>query len=280
MKQTLAAAAVLIVVFLTVFSGIYLLIQSNEDEENVETADEPVQVTVPEGLTLEQIGAAFADENIMTEDEWFEALEADQVRSHEVKSWVSAEGQGRDHRLEGLLFPATYTISPEDKPADIAVKMLDQMETEVNDETKEQATDLEAFNDIYDAFILASIIERETRVDEERAKVSGVFHNRIEEEMKLQADATVQYLFDEQQERVTYEDLEIESPYNTYQEEGLPPGPISSFGAASLNAAVDPGDHDYLFYVTKKDGSHEHYFAETYEEHEENIARSEENAEE
>lgn len=280
LKQKITAVVVLIVVFLFVFSGIYFLIQSGDGEDNTETADEPVQMTVPEGLTIEQIGAVFAEENVMTEEEWFEALETDEVRNHEVVSWVPDDDQEREHPLEGLLFPATYTVNPDDEPADTAKMMLDQMAAEIEEETIEQAESHETFNDLYEALILSSVIERETRVDEERAKVSGVFHNRIEEDMKLQADATVQYLFDEQREQVTYDDLEKESPYNTYQEDGLPPGPISSFGASSLEAAVEPEDHDYLFYVTKKDGSHEHYFAETYEEHEENIARSEENAEE
>ena len=280
MKNRWIIAAGTAVLFIVAFTGIYALMESGDTEDNEKLEHEtPVDVTIPEGLSLEEMGEIFAEENLMTEEEWMEALDEDEVREHEVTEWVpDNDDEEREHEMEGLLFPATYTVSPEEEPSDVALTMLDQMQEEVNESIIDQAEESDQLEGVYDALVLASLIERETMVAEERPQVSGVYHNRLEEDMLLQADATVQYLFDEQQEQVTYDDLEIESPYNTYQEEGMPPGPISSVSRESIEAAVDPEAHDYLFYVTKKDGSHEHYFAETYEEHEENIEQSEENA--
>ena len=114
---------------------------------------------------------------------------------------------------------------------------------------------------------IASMIERETSVDFERPIVAGVIYNRLEQGMMLQIDATIQYALGEQKDRLLYSDLEIDSPYNTYKIQGLPPGPIACPGAACIEAALYPEESDYLYYRTKNDGTGEHYFAETYEEH-------------
>ena len=112
---------------------------------------------------------------------------------------------------------------------------------------------------------LASIIEREGMLDEERPIISGVFHNRIKINMPLESCATVQFLLGERKENLTYDDLEISSPYNTYRNGGLPPGPIASPGIKSIMAAVNPADVDYLFFVSNGDGSHT--FSVKYEDH-------------
>jgi UPF0755 protein len=127
---------------------------------------------------------------------------------------------------------------------------------------------------IHEAVTLASIVEREVRAAKERPIVAGVYFNRLEQEILLQADATVQYALGEQRDILYYKDLELVHPYNTYKYKGLPPGPIASPGYDSLAAVTNPEKHRYLFYVTKKDGSGEHYFAETYQQHLENIALS------
>ncbi len=97
--------------------------------------------------------------------------------------------------------------------------------------------------------------------------MAGVIYNRLKIDMRLQVDATVQYALGERKERLLYKDLEIDSPYNTYLYDGLPPGPISSPGENSIIATMNPADVDYLFYVLKKDKSGEHIFTKTYEEH-------------
>ena len=130
----------------------------------------------------------------------------------------------------------------------------------------------------YEAFIVASLIERETRFDEERPQIARVIYNRLQRKMPLQIDATVIYALGESgtKTRVLLKDLEVDSPYNTYKIPGLPPTPISNFGRASLEAALNPADGPWLFYVvTEKDGRHS--FATTGAEHQANIRKAERN---
>jgi UPF0755 protein len=112
---------------------------------------------------------------------------------------------------------------------------------------------------------LASIVEREVMVDEERPIVASVYLNRLAIDMPLQADPTVRYVTAEERPQVLYRDLEIESPYNTYRHRGLPPGPIGSPGLASMLAVLNPAETDYFFFVSRRDGTHE--FTKTYNEH-------------
>lgn len=119
---------------------------------------------------------------------------------------------------------------------------------------------------IHEAVTMASIIEGEAQVAEERATISAVYHNRLKKGMRLQADPTVQYAIPDGPRRLFYKDYSYQSPYNTYRHRGLPPGPIMSPGAASLEAAVNPADVDYLYFVAKGDGSH--LFTKTAAEHE------------
>jgi UPF0755 protein len=113
---------------------------------------------------------------------------------------------------------------------------------------------------------MASIIEGEAQLDAERATISAVYHNRIKKRMRLQADPTVQYAIPDGPRRLFYKDYAYDSPYNTYRHAGLPPGPIMSPGAASLEAAANPADVDYLYFVARGDGSH--VFTKTAKEHE------------
>jgi len=130
----------------------------------------------------------------------------------------------------------------------------------------------------HDLLTIASLVEREVVVDEERALVAGVIYNRLEDGMKLQIDATVQYSLDKPKQRLYEKDLLIDSPYNTYEVEGLPPGPIASPSLESIKAALYPEKSEYFFYVTKKDGSQTHLFAKTYKEHLRNIDKSNQSA--
>jgi peptidoglycan lytic transglycosylase G len=118
---------------------------------------------------------------------------------------------------------------------------------------------------VNEVITLASIIEREAKVEKERPFVSSVFYNRIKSGMLLQSCATVQYVLGERKEKLTYQDIAIDSPYNTYKFEGLPPKPIASPGKPSIEAALYPAESEYLFFVVSKNG--EHHFSKTYEEH-------------
>jgi len=123
---------------------------------------------------------------------------------------------------------------------------------------------------IHQILTLASIIEAETPVISERKRVSGVFHNRLKKKMPLAADPTIQYALGTHKKRLLYSDLEVDSPYNTYKNAGLPPGPINSPSYSSIEAALTPEVHNYLFFVAKGDGSNTHNFAKNYDEHQNN----------
>ncbi|WP_231705755.1 endolytic transglycosylase MltG, partial [Effusibacillus lacus] len=181
---------------------------------------------------------------------------------------------GMRYRLEGYLFPETYEIKQGATEHEIIDRMLKQFDKVVSPDLREKfkANGLS----LHDAVTMASLIEREARVAKERPTISGVIHNRLQQKppMLLQIDATIQYVVGQKPE-LLYKDLEVESPYNTYKYEGLPPGPIASPGLDSLKAAASPEKHELFYYVTKKDGTGEHYFAKTLEEHNRNIALSE-----
>ena len=112
---------------------------------------------------------------------------------------------------------------------------------------------------------MASILEREAAVQSEKPLMASVFYNRIKKNMTLSADSTVNFVFNYEKKRIYYKDLEVDSPYNTYKNKGLPPGPICNPTVSSVDAAYNPADTEYLFFVTK--GGGEHFFSKTYKEH-------------
>lgn len=222
--------------------------------------------TVPEGYTIEQIARKLEEENFCTEEDFLEAVQKD------YDYWFLEsipEDTNIKYRLQGFLFPSTYAISEDMQAEDIVKVMLNQFNKIFTAEMKETAEKLE--KSVYQVVIEASIIEREVVLDEERVMVAGVIKNRLEINMKLEMCPTVLYPLTEgfyDKDKVTNEDTKYDSPYNTYLYEGLPPGPIANPGVASLEAALNPAEHEFFYYHTdneKKDGSH--IFSETYEEH-------------
>jgi UPF0755 protein len=169
--------------------------------------------------------------------------------------------------LEGFLFPDTYFFRPTATAPQIVDALLDQFEKRVGQTLRQAAVDRKVT--IYDVVKLASVVEREARDRSEGATIAGVYTNRLEIGMKLDADPTIQYALGEWRE-LTLADLEISSPYNTYRVAGLPPTPICNPGQAALEAAAKPADVPYLYFVAKSDGTGGHAFARTLEEHEAN----------
>ncbi len=217
-----------------------------------------VTVTIPEGYVIEQIAARLEEQAGIPAEE-FERL-AHAGYAEFPRDYL--QGAFED-KLEGYLFPKTYRIVEGSTARDVIEMMLDQFELEI------ASADVDAARargfELHEIVTMASIIERETKVAGERALVSSVIHNRLEIGMRLQIDATIEYVLPGTRFRLTYADLEIDSPYNTYRNAGLPPGPISNPGLASLQAACEPADTEYLYYVlTAEDGSHT--FTETWEE--------------
>ncbi|MDK2820133.1 MAG: hypothetical protein PWP31_98 [Clostridia bacterium] len=224
---------------------------------------EQIKFTVPEGYTIKQIAELLEKKDIVKKEAFLEAT------SKEYSfDFLQGIPQGPNY-LEGFLFPDTYIVAKDTTPEKIIEMMLGRFE-QVYEEISKGKNPVANYS-IREIVILASIVEREAKVDAERAKIAGVFVNRLKRGMKLRSCATVEYLLPETKPVLTYDDLEIESPYNTYKVYGLPPGPISNPGRASLMAALEPEETDYLYFTAKPDGTH--YFSRTLSEHNQATAR-------
>ncbi|RAP78679.1 endolytic transglycosylase MltG [Paenibacillus montanisoli] len=240
---------------------------------------EMMRFTIPEGFTVEQI-AETMEKAGYSDKATFLSL-ADKDRTWSDTDAVKHIPKNKDllHRLEGYMFPETYELKKESKPEEIIQRLLQELDRKLDSLPGNWEDSLAAHNvDFHGMMTIASLVEREVVVDEERPIVAGIIYNRLKKGMPLQIDATVQYLLDKQKERLLLDDLKVDSPYNTYKINGLPPGPIASPSLKSIEAALFPKETDYFFYVTKKDGSHEHLFAETLKEHNRNIEKSNQTA--
>ncbi len=212
------------------------------------------KVTIPEGSRLEEIAATLETELGLSVEEFL-----DMCRSREMVGKLELPGP----TLEGYLFPETYFFTEDMSSAEIIVQMINQYREIISREFLSRANDRGLSE--REVVTLASIIEGEAVLDNERMIISAVYHNRLKKGMKLQADPTLQYIHGDDPKRLSNYDKKIDSPYNTYLYEGLPPGPINCPGEASLQAALNPADVDYLFFVAKGDDSH--VFSRTKLEH-------------
>ncbi len=165
--------------------------------------------------------------------------------------------------LEGYLLPDTYAFSWEQDERDILKVQVEAFQRFFNDTLRARCGEF-GWN-VHQAVTFASIVEGEAVLPEERAIISGVYHNRIRKGMRLEADPTIQYTLEDGPRRLTYDDLKSDSPYNTYRYAGLPPGPVNNPGRASLVAALYPQGNGYLFFVANGRGGH--WFTRTYDEH-------------
>ena len=217
-----------------------------------------VKVTIPEGSTLKQSAAIVAErvEGVETKD-YIRIARDDPPK-------IRLEGYKTGTTLEGLLFPATYEPEPDVRARPFIEGQLAAFEEGFAEVDMRRAG--KANLTPYDVVIIASMVEREAQVDEERPLVAAVIWNRLQDDMLLQIDATIQYALGETKPVLTFDDLKIDSPYNTYKNAGLPPTPIANPGLASLQAAADPAAVDYRYYVARADGTGKHYFSRTYEE--------------
>lgn len=231
---------------------------------------ETFKFTVPEGLSVPQIATLLADKGIVNKDVFLQEVNEGKFNYDFVQA--IPDNPDRKYRLEGYLFPETYEMKKGATEHEIIDRMLKQFDQIVTDEWESELSKRNMTVD--DAVILASIVEREAVVAEERPIIAGVFYNRIHDKWLLQSCATVQYILGKQRDVITFADLEVKDPYNTYIHAGLPPGAISNPGEASIKAVVFPEDHSYYFFVTKKDGSGSHHFSKTFAEHQKNDAKS------
>lgn len=231
---------------------------------------ETVRFTVPEGYTIAQMASKLASEGLIDEQAFIDA-----ANSRDYDYWFIneiPENTKAKHVLEGFLFPETYEVEKGATERQIIERMLRQFDREFKAEWRPLLDTMGL--SIYEIITMASIVEREAVVDAERPTIAGVFFNRLVSQWKLESCATVQYALGKQRDIITFADLEIDSPFNTYKIEGLPPAPIANPGRESIKATVFPEEHDYFFFVTKKDGTSQHHFSRTYQEHRANDARS------
>ncbi len=220
-------------------------------------------ITIPEGWAIADIAAYLESEDITTAETFVAATEA---ISRADYPWLPTEifSQGKAN-LEGFLFPDTYQIIDSATPEQVVEQMLSRFEAlagPLYDASNSPYSFLEWVT-------LASIVEKEAVISEERPEIAAVFARRLREGIPLGADPTVEYALDIQQtpeNPLTLSDIRTPSPYNTYRYAGLPPGPIASPGAASLEVSLDPPDTEYLYFVARYDGTH--VFSRTLAEHE------------
>ena len=226
---------------------------------------EGVKLTIPEGFSAQMIAERCEELGLVNAEDFLRELKKGKFDYEFIKN--IPDSKGAEYKLQGYLFPNTYMFSMD---AD-AHKIIDTLLGEFEKQYSKVKDMLPKGMDMNEAIVRASLIEREAKVDKERTTISGVIQNRLDIDMRLQIDASVVYaisggLYDV--ERVLYKDLEVDSPYNTYKNVGLPIGAICSPGLASIKAAMQPQKHDYLYYHTdtdKNDGSH--IFSETFSQH-------------
>ena len=202
-------------------------------------------VTVPEGFTVRQV-ADLVDRLGLAEG-------ASVVQLAEDADFVRSLGVPAD-RLEGFLFPDTYLLPKGLSEKEILARMVERFLEVFTDEMRRRAREIGMTE--LQVVTFASIVERETGAEEERTLVSAVFHNRLEKGYRLQTDPTVIYGLEDFDGNLTKAHLRQDHPYNTYTRSGLPPGPIASPGEASLMAALYPADVNYLYFVSRGDGTH------------------------
>ena len=263
-----------------------------------------VSVTIPEGWRLEQVAEELDLKRVVSGEEYRRtaqmpdlaalskiassnaatAPKVDPPSCCEVKidRWPFLEARPPNASLEGFLFPATYELPAAEPVADeLIVRQLDAFAARIMPLYLKAEADGVDLPELYKVLIMASIVEREAVVAEERPTIAGVLYNRLSNDMLLEIDATVQYAMGYQPESgqwwktpVFLEEYQgVHSPYNTYLHRGLPPGPIASPGEDAFRAALYPERHEYLYYVAAGDGSGGHVFAKTFSEHLENVQR-------
>lgn len=214
-------------------------------------------VVIPEGFNIFEIAQAMSAAGLGSQQEFLQAARVDTILIRDLDPQATS--------LEGYLFPDTYKFTRTETPTDMLAVMVHRFRT--------QASSLGLTGNVHQVVTMASIIEKETALPEERPVVASVYYNRLNQRVALQADPSVIYaelLAGSYSGALHHDDMQFDSPYNTYRHIGLPPGPIASPGVASLQAAMHPATTDYLYFVSAGDGHHR--FAATLEEHNHNVA--------
>lgn len=252
-------------------SGKYLFNQTYSNKEIVKDLSEGkiyndgIKITVPEGSTSFEIMDILAKSKL-GEVSSYEKLINNPKEFKEKFKFLDDE---KIKSLEGFLYPSTYYFSEKQSEKEVLEHMLETFNSKYTDELQKKQKELN--KSLYEVVNLASIVEKEAVLDEDRPIIASVFYNRIKIDMPLQSDATIQYIFKERKKSITYNDLKIDSPYNTYKVAGLPPTPIANPGIKSIEAVLYPDNTDYLYFVATIEGGNT--YSKTYEEHVKNVEK-------
>jgi UPF0755 protein len=226
------------------------------------------EVTLVEGWTMRQMGDELQKQGVLDSSDDFVIAASQNIQRLAVE-YPFIKDIPKAGTLEGYLFPDTYRFYPESKSDAVIKRLLDNFHQHISaDDLKKIAA---SGRTLHEVVILASIVEREVRHPEDMKTVAGIFMNRLEAGIALQADSTVNYITNSGRDRSTNEDITIDSPYNTYKYRGLPPGPISNPGDAALQAAINPADTNYLYFLTDDQG--QVHYATTLDGHQQNRAK-------
>ena len=220
-----------------------------------------ISVTIPEGYDIEEIANLFEENGLFSKDEFLNA-----VKNHELPNYVKRDDK-KKYNLEGYLFPNTYFLDKEISADEVISLMISEFEKTLENVEKETGVTIKE-EEIEKIMIIASLVEEEAELDEERDLVSSVIYNRLEKGMKLEFCSTINYAWGEHLPQVLNKHLEIDSPYNTYKNEGLPVGPITNPGEKSIIAAVKPAQTDYLYFMLLYNQGGKHHFSNNGAEHE------------
>lgn len=219
------------------------------------------EITIPEGYTVKQIAKLIEDKKLGNKEKFIQL-----AKHYEIYNYMKGNGQV-EIMAEGFVFPATYRLAADVTEQELLEMMVKQFDKVFDDKMRQQAANKGL--SIRQVVILASLVEKEAQLDSDRPIIAGVFFNRLKNDMPLQSCATIQYILGYPKPELTVSDTQIESPYNTYINRGLPPGPIANPGIDAIKAVLYPAETDFLYFVADKNGAH--HFSRTYEEHLEKI---------
>jgi len=212
------------------------------------------KVTILEGWSINEIAEKLHTSIKIDKKSFIKASQNENL----LKKW-----DVNSNSFEGYLFPDTYQFTEDETAIEVVNKMVSEYKKNITKKMRDRMSKMDLTEN--EVLTLASIIEGEAIYDSERARISGVYHNRLNKGMRLQADPTIQYIINDSPRRLLNKDLKIKSPYNTYLNHGLPPGPINNPGIESIKAALYPEEIDFLYFVAKGDGYHT--FSKTEKEH-------------
>jgi UPF0755 protein len=215
-----------------------------------------LEVTIPEGLTIAQTAQTIEEQSGIPASEFETAAESTSYGYPFLGEPAKS--------TEGFLFPKKYELKENTDATWMVERLLEQYSLETSNLDLAGAESRLGLSE-YELITVASLVEKESASREERPQIASVIYNRLRAGMPLQIDASVQYALGKPKEKLSLDDLKVESPYNTYKHTGLPPGPIASPGKDSIQAAIEPADTNYLYYVLEADGKN-HFFTDDYDE--------------